>query len=85
MIAGDCVPTARRVLARGDGTYVFYPDELRPDEERLRQILFAPGDGTVPLSSAASPPPQQLFCDGHQGLAADPSVHRAIVRILREQ
>lgn len=85
VIAGDCVPTARRVLVRGDGTYAFYPGELRPDEEALRRILFEPGDGTVPLSNAASPAPPQLFCDGHQGLAADPSVHRAIVRILREQ
>lgn len=39
VIAGDCVPTAIRVLAR---------------------------------------------CDGHQGIAADPSVHRAIIRALRE-
>jgi pimeloyl-ACP methyl ester carboxylesterase len=85
VIAGDCVPTARRVLVRDDGTYAFYPDELRAGEERLRHAMFEPGDGTIPLSSAASMTRPELFCDGHQGLAADPSVHRAIVRILREK
>lgn len=85
VIAGDCVPTARRVLARGDGTYAFYPDELRAGEEPLRRTMFEPGDGTIPLSSAtATAARPELFCDGHQGLAADPSVHRAMVRILRE-
>lgn len=84
VIAGDCVPTARRVLARADGSYAFYPDELRADEEELRRTLFEAGDGTVPVSSTAATATPQLFCDGHQGLAADPSVHRAIVRILRE-
>lgn len=84
VIAGDCVPTARRVLVRDDGTYAFHGDELRPDEAILRRILFEPGDGTVPLSSAASAARPQLFCDGHQGLAADPSVHRAILRVLRD-
>lgn len=83
VIAGDCVPTARRVLARADGSYAFYPDELRPDEERLRRAMFEPGDGTIPVSSASATAQPQLFCDGHQGLAADPSVYRAIVRILR--
>jgi len=24
----------------------------------------------------------EIFCDGHQGIAADPSVHRALLRIL---
>jgi hypothetical protein len=47
--------------------------------------MFEPGDGTIPVSSAAATAQPQLFCDGHQGLAADPSVHRAIVRILREE
>lgn len=84
VIAGDCVPTAIRVLARRDGTYAFYPDELRAGEEHLAKVLFEPGDGTVPVSSARGAGQAMLFCDGHQGLAADPSVHRAIIRALRE-
>jgi hypothetical protein len=40
---------------------------------------FVPGDGTVP-----APRDARLFCDGHQGIAADPNVHRALVRTLRE-
>jgi hypothetical protein len=40
-----------------------------------------PGDGTVPVSSVGAE--AMLFCDGHQGIAADPNVHRAILRILR--
>jgi pimeloyl-ACP methyl ester carboxylesterase len=81
VIAGDCVPTAKRILQRKDGTYAFYPEELRPGEQHLAEILFEPGDGTVPVSSAGE---AMLFCDGHQGIAADPSVHRAIIRALRE-
>ena len=83
IIAGDCVPTARRVLARRDGSYAFYPDELRPGEEHLADILFEPGDGTVPVSSATAGTEASLFCDGHQGIATDPSVHRALIRTLR--
>src|SRR6266849_3978166 len=30
IIAGDCAATARRVLMRRDGSFVFYPSELRP-------------------------------------------------------
>jgi hypothetical protein len=26
-----------------------------------------------------------LFCDGHQGIAVDPNVHRALVRVLRDE
>jgi hypothetical protein len=85
VIAGDCVSTARRVLVRPDGTFVFYPGELRPDEKKLQPILFEPGDGTVPLSSAAGSTPPQLVCDGHQGIAADPTVHRALLRIFRKR
>jgi hypothetical protein len=86
LLAGDCVPTARAVLLRRDGTFAFYPAELRPGEEHLRQHLFEPGDGTITVSSAvAAPAEAQLFCDGHQGIAADPNVHRAILRILRER
>ena len=84
VLAGDCVPTAIRVLARRDGTYAFYPDELREHERHLRGVLFEPGDGTVPVSSAKAGGEAMLFCDGHQGIAADPSVHRAIIRALRE-
>lgn len=83
VIAGDCVPTARRVLLRADGTDAFYPHELRPGEEGLRRAMFEAGDGTIPVSSAAATMQPQLFCDGHQGLASDPNVHRAIIRILR--
>ena len=84
IIAGDCVPTARRVLARGDGTYAFYAGELREDEQRLQPVLFEPGDGTVPVSSARGDAAAYLFCDGHQGIVADPNVHRALIRLLRE-
>jgi pimeloyl-ACP methyl ester carboxylesterase len=80
VIAGDCVPTARRILQRRDGTYAFYRDELRANEQHLAAILFEPGDGTVPVSSAGE---AMLFCDGHQGIAADPSVHRAMIRAFR--
>lgn len=84
VIAGDCVPTARRVLARRDGTYAFYPGELRPTEKQLAAILFEPGDGTVPISSATAGGDALVVCDGHQGIATDPSVQRAILRIVRE-
>ncbi len=79
VVAGDCVPTAVRVLARRDGTYAFYPSDLRENEKHLAPILFAPGDGTAVADEDA-----MLFCSGHQGLAADPSVHRAMIRALRE-
>jgi pimeloyl-ACP methyl ester carboxylesterase len=82
VIAGDCVPTTRRALQRSDGSFAFYPDELRDDQADLRPILFEAGDGTVPVSSAAGGPETQLFCDGHQGIATDPNVHRAILRVL---
>lgn len=79
-LAGDCVPTARRILAREDGTYAFYPDELRAHEQSLHDVLFEPGDGTVPRSSAGE---ATFLCDGHQGIAADPHVHHAVIRALR--
>jgi pimeloyl-ACP methyl ester carboxylesterase len=84
VIAGDCVPTAIRILTRRDGTYAFYPDELRENEKRLAPMLFEPGDGTVPVSSAKASGDALLLCDGHQGIAADPNVHRAIIRTLRQ-
>lgn len=83
VIAGDCVQTARRVLARRDGSFVFYPAELRRDEKFIERSLFELGDGTVPVTSAIGAANATLFCDGHQGIASDPNVHRAILRILR--
>lgn len=85
VIAGDCVATAHRVLRRNDGTFVFYRKELLPGERKLDSILFEPGDGTVPISSAAVAGNPVIVCDGHQGIASDPSVHRTIIRTLREQ
>lgn len=84
VIAGDCLATARRVLMRKDGTFVFYPSELRPHERFLESMLFEPGDGTVPISSATGDSAAMVVCDGHQGIAADPTVHRAMIRALRE-
>jgi hypothetical protein len=83
VIAGDCVATARRVLMRRDGTFVFYPGELLPAERKLLDVIFEPGDGTVPISSADPDRNAMIVCDGHQGIAADPTVHRAILRTLR--
>ncbi|HYH06676.1 MAG TPA: alpha/beta fold hydrolase [Thermoanaerobaculia bacterium] len=80
-LAGDCVPTARRILARADGTYAFYPRDLREHERSLQHILFEPGDGTLGRSSVGE---ATFLCDGHQGIAADPHVHRAVIRTLRE-
>ncbi len=85
IIAGDCVATARRVLMRRDGTFVFYPRELTAAERNLQRIIFDPGDGTVPISSATAGENAMIVCDGHQGIAADPTVHRAIIRTLRAQ
>ncbi len=85
VIAGDCVATARRVLMRRDGTFAFYPSELLPSERKLETLLFEPGDGTVPISSADTERGAMIVCDGHQGIATDPSVHRAIIRTLRQQ
>lgn len=84
VIAGDCVATARRVLSRPDGTFAFYPGELRGSERQLHGALFEPGDGTVPIDSATAGGPAFVVCDGHQGIASDPTVHRTIIRTLRE-
>ena len=84
VLAGDCVPTGRRVLRRDDGTWVFYRDELRPHEEALAAALFEPGDGTVSVRSASTAGEPILFCDGHQGLASDPNVHQTLIRLLRD-
>jgi pimeloyl-ACP methyl ester carboxylesterase len=85
VIAGDCVATAHRVLMRRDGSFAFYPSELLPSERALEPILFEPGDGTTSISSATSGSEAMVVCDGHQGIAADPTVHRAIIRTLRER
>ncbi len=47
--------------------------------------VFEPGDGTVPVSSARPGGEALLFCDGHQGMATDPNVHRTLIRLLRDQ
>ncbi|PYQ53572.1 MAG: hypothetical protein DMF59_01390 [Acidobacteria bacterium] len=85
VIAGDCVATARRVLMRRDGSFVFYQSELLADEKKLTKVLFDAGDGTVPISSANAAGNAMIVCDGHQGIAADPTVHRTIIRTLRQQ
>jgi pimeloyl-ACP methyl ester carboxylesterase len=82
VLAGDCVATAKKALLRGDGTVAFYRSELRSGERSLDSELFEPGDGTVPRSSALAGGSATLFCDGHQGLASDPNVQRAIIRTL---
>ena len=84
VFTGDCVATARRALMRRDGSFVFYPGELREGERHLSAVLFEPGDGTVPISSARAGEDAQLFCDGHQGIAADPNVQHTLIRTLRE-
>ena len=82
VIAGDCVPTALAALRRDDGSFAFYASELSDQEKPLAATLFEPGDGTVPVSSARAGGEAELFCDGHQGIASDPSVHRALLRAL---
>ena len=70
---------------RRDGSFVFYPSELLPDDKKLTNVLFDAGDGTVPISSANAAGNAMIVCDGHQGIAADPTVHRTIIRTLRQQ
>jgi hypothetical protein len=86
-IASDCVPTTRRALLRSDGSLAFYRDELRASEESLAAHMFEPGDGSITVSSATAGRPENvsLICDGHQGMALDPSVHRAIIRTLEPE
>lgn len=79
VLGGDCVATARRVLRRDDGRFVFYASELREEEMPVRDVLFERGDGTVPVSSSLA---DRYFCDGHQGLAMDPNLHRELIRTL---
>jgi hypothetical protein len=84
VIAGDCVATAHRAVMRRDHSFVFYPTELQTSEESLKSELFEAGDGTVPISSARGRGDAIVFCDGHQGIAADPNVQHTLIRILRE-
>lgn len=85
VLGSDCVPTATRVLARSDGTFAFYRNELRHNEKWLTADLFEPGDGTVPVSSSSSTGDTLLFCAGHRGIVNDPNVQRALIRILYDQ
>lgn len=86
VIAGDCVPTAARILLRSDRTLAFYPSELAGDEKRLGSLMFVPGDGSIEARSAVIDPRiGQVFCAGHHGIVSDPSVHRALVRNLVEE
>jgi len=85
-VAGDCVPTAHHALRRADGSLAFYRSELAPDEKNLIERMVESGDGSVTVTSATGGDRQRsaLFCDGHQALASDPHVHRAMIRVLRE-
>jgi hypothetical protein len=47
-------------------------------------LLFEPGDGTVPMDSARGGRHAAVFCDGHQGIAADPSVQHLVIETLRD-
>jgi len=85
VLGSDCFPTATRVLARSDGTFAFYRNELRHNEKWLMADLFEPGDGTVPVSSSSSTGDTLLFCAGHRGIVSDPNVQRALIRILYDQ
>ncbi len=84
VLAGDCVATAHAVLMRRDGSFAFYPEELRQNEGGLARQLFEPGDGTVPISSARAGTRAMIFCDGHQGIATDPNVQHALIGTLRD-
>lgn len=84
-VAGDCVPTAHHALRRTDGTLAFYRSELGPAERPLIDRMVESGDGSVTVTSATGGDLANaaLFCDGHQALASDPHVHRAMIRVLR--
>lgn len=83
MIAGDCVPTVKRVLVRDDGSIVLYQRELLPKEIDRFNELFGPGDGSILTSSAEGDDPSPTYlCTGHFGLASDPDAVRAILRLL---
>jgi pimeloyl-ACP methyl ester carboxylesterase len=84
-IAGDCIPTTRRVLMRPDLSFAFYAPELRQEEKELVSTMLAPGDGSITLESATAgrAAAAAVFCNGHQGMALDAAVHHAILRALQ--
>lgn len=82
-LAGDCIPTAQRVLLRADHTLAFYPSELLPHEHSLESVLFAPGDGSIEAASAtAQTSRSEFFCRGHQGIASDAGAQEAMLGAL---
>jgi len=82
-IAGDCIPTVKKVLVRDDGSIVLYERELLPKEVSKFDDLFGPGDGSILTSSAEGDDPSPTYlCSGHFGLASDPDAVRAILRLL---
>ncbi|MFA6955179.1 MAG: hypothetical protein WC538_04820 [Thermoanaerobaculia bacterium] len=82
-LAGDCIPTARQVLLRRDGTLAFYPSELLPGERHLESVLFVPGDGSISADSATAQIGwSEFFCRGHQGIASDAGAHEAMLSAL---
>jgi len=84
-LAGDCIPTAQRVLLRADQTLAFYPSELRPEERQLETVLFGPGDGSIPAASAtAQTVRSEFFCRGHQGIASDAGAQEAMLSALAQ-
>jgi hypothetical protein len=84
-LAGDCIPTAQRILLRADRTLAFYPSELRPGEKGLERVLFGPGDGSISTASAtAQTSRSEFFCRGHQGIASDAGAHEAMLTALAE-
>jgi hypothetical protein len=84
-IASDCMPTTRRVLMRSDRTFAFYDEELKKNEAHLAPMMFVPGDGSITTESATGgrSDSAMVFCDGHQGMALDATVHHAILRALQ--
>lgn len=84
LIAGGCVPTAHSVLVRDDSSYALYPSQLRENEKQFAKLLFEPGDGSVLLSSATDGRRAATLCDGHQGIALDPSTYLLVLRALSD-
>lgn len=83
VIAGDCVPTAERILLRSDHSLAFYASELSEDEARLGRVMFVPGDGSIEAKSALGESSRDhVVCAGHHGMANDPNVHRTLIRVL---
>lgn len=85
VVAGGCVPTSARIALRDDQSFVLYPSQLRPEEAALRSILFQPGDGSILVSSTRLQGEPSIVCDGHQGIALDPTVYLLILRALKDR